>query len=74
MATYEQDDDGIAAGAVELIDDKQKSQIVDYIDDMKADLSKFLAYMKLEKLEDMKKSDFPKAINALEAKRKKVQK
>ena len=68
------DDDGRAASGVELIDDKQKNTILDNIADLNADLGVFLKYMKLEKLEDMLKSDFPKAMAAIDAKRKKAKK
>ena len=70
LATYDQDDDGIATGVVEKIDEKQINQILDCIAELEADLRQFLKYMKLEKLEDMTKADFPKAMAAIEAKRK----
>jgi hypothetical protein len=63
------DDDGNSANT-ELIDDKQINQILDAIAELSADLPKFLAYLKLDKLENMLKSDYPKAIAAIEAKRK----
>ncbi len=63
------DDDGNSANT-ELIDDKQINQILDAIAELNADLPKFLAYLKLDKLENMLKSDYPKAIAAIEAKRK----
>ena len=73
LATSDMDDDGRTAGApVEYIDHKQINQILDYIAELEADLNQFLKYMKLEKLELMPKADFPKAMEAMEAKRKKV--
>jgi hypothetical protein len=72
LATSDMDDDGIAAGKpVELIDDKQINQILDSIAELNADLNQFLIYMKLAKLEDMTKADFPKAMVAIDAKRAK---
>jgi hypothetical protein len=72
LATYDQDDDGRAAGApVEYIDEKQVSQILDYINDLGAKLPKFLEYMKIAKLEEMLKADFPKAMTALQNAQKK---
>jgi hypothetical protein len=70
-----QDDDGNNAGKpVELIDEKQLNQILDSINELGADLKQFLTYMKLEKVEDMLKSDFPKAMAAIDAKRAKGKK
>lgn len=57
-------------GNGEVIDEKERGQILDYLNDMGADINKFLAYMKVNKLEEIKKVDFAKAISALEAKRK----
>lgn len=70
------DDDGNLAGAVpaEVIDEKQLSQLLDMLNslngDPKVNLKSFLAYLKLEKLEDMRKSDYQKAIVAIEKKQK----
>jgi len=64
-----QDDDGNSAGkAVELIDEKEKSQIVDFLAEIgKGSEPKFLKYMSVEKIEDITKPNFAKAISALEA-------
>jgi len=69
LATVEQDDDGISSEAV-FIDEKQKSQIVDYIAGCQIDEKKFLKFMKVESIDKITVGDFPKAIAALEAKRK----
>jgi hypothetical protein len=76
LATYEQDDDGKAASApvVEYIDNYQQNQVLDYINELKIDSKKFFAFMKIATLEEMPKSEFPKAIAALEAKRKAMKK
>ncbi len=82
LATYEQDDDGMAVGKpldVEKITDDQINQILDFINEIDAKkLPNFLKFMKIDKLEDMLKSDFQKAMNtlqaALDAKNKKVKK
>jgi hypothetical protein len=67
IATKDQDDDGKAAGSVvEYIDDKQLSQLLDIIDNNKVSKSKFLAYLKIEKFEELPKADFQKAIAALQ--------
>ena len=64
-----QDDDGNNAGKlVELIDEKEKSQIVDFLAEIGTGAeAKFLKYMGVEKIEDITKSNFTKAISALEA-------
>jgi len=70
LATYDQDDDGIAAGS-QYINTEEGNEILDRITELNANLGKFLAYMKVESLEKMLKSDYPKAIAALEAAKKK---
>jgi hypothetical protein len=57
-------------GNCEYIDDKQKGQILDYINELSINEKAFFAYLKIESLDKMTKIDFPKAISALEAKRK----
>jgi hypothetical protein len=65
-----QDDDGIAASSpIELIDEKQLSQLLDILDNPTAEGKKiskvqFLAYLKVEKLEELLKADFKKALVA----------
>lgn len=68
LATYEQDDDGKTA--VELVDDKQLHILRDNLLALESDEGKFCAYLKIEKLEDLPKSDFNKAITVLQAKKK----
>jgi hypothetical protein len=55
---------------VEYISDAQKNLILDSLLDLGVDLSKFLAYMKIESLEKMTTLDHQKAMAAIEAKRK----
>ena len=64
-----QDDDGNSAGqAVELIDEKEVTQIMDFLAEIGAEAKpKFLKYMGVEKIEDIIKVNFGKAISALEA-------
>ena len=63
-----QDDDGNKAGAVavERISEKELSQLFDLIDNNKIDKKKFLAYMKVGKLEELPQAEFQKAKTALE--------
>jgi len=64
------DDDGKSAG-VELIDKKQLSKITDFIISLDKDESKFCAFLKVDKLENLPKSQYQQAIAALEASKKK---
>lgn len=71
LATEDMDDDGAAAGGIEYIDDKQKGQILDYINSIKgANLEKFLKWLGVETLDEVPKSSFQKAISALEQRAK----
>jgi len=71
LATYDQDDDAKNLN-VEFIDKAQQKKIKDLIKDLNVDVPMFLDYMGIEKLEDMPKADFQKAIVALESKRRKA--
>ena len=70
LATEDQDND-VKAIDVDFIDEKQLSNIRDYIVATETDEERFLKYMGIESLEEMPKSLFTKAINALKAKEKK---
>ena len=50
-----------------FIDDKQKSQIMDYIDSKQIDTAKFLKYMACESIETIPAEAFNKAISSLQA-------
>ena len=66
LATEDMDDD--AGKPVELIDEKERGQIVDFLAEIgKGAEPKFLKYMGVEKIEDITKASFTKAISALEA-------
>lgn len=56
-----------------MIDDNQKSIIMDFIDSKQIDQEKFLAYMKCESVETIPASDFNKAVASLKAAKGKVQ-
>jgi len=74
LATHEQDDDG-KNGGIEYISKEEGNTILDMVADCGADIGKFLSYMKVEKLEEMPKKDYKKAIVALEnAKKNKAKK
>lgn len=77
LATYEQDDDGRAAGApvnaeVEYISGEEATEILSICLDLNVDQPKFLSYMKSESIEKILKSDYKKAISALQAKKAKA--
>ena len=64
-----QDDDGNGAGqVVEIINEKEVTQIMDFLAEIGPESKpKFLKYMGVEKIEDITKVSFGKAISALEA-------
>ncbi len=66
-----QDDDGKAAGG-DLITEEQVESLMTLITEIGTiDLPKFLKYLKVEKLEDLKAKDYQRAIDAAESKRAK---
>ena len=70
-----QDEDGnTMKQPVELIGDKELNFIRDNLIDLNMPEAGFVKYMKLEKLEDMPKSSYQKAVTAIEAKRKALKK
>ena len=70
LATHDMDDDTQAIS--EKISEAEVSMIQDHLLEMGAEsVDKFLAYMKLEKLEDMPKSELKKAMTAIEGAKKK---
>ena len=74
LATYDMDDDGKNAIPVEFIGDKELTFIRDNLADLNLPEVGFVKYMKLTKLEEMPKTDYQKAIVAIETKRKAVKK
>jgi len=66
------DDDGNSASEpVELIDEKQLSSILDYLDDkdLKIDRQKFLAFFKVESVEKLPKKLYNQVIITLETRK-----
>jgi hypothetical protein len=73
LATYDQDDDGQAAGGpVEYIDQAQIKMLQDAAVELKMNKAKFLAYMGVTSLEQITKTAFSKAAALIEARRGKV--
>lgn len=67
VATKDQDDDAKATGKpVELIDEKQLSQLLDVIDNNKISKPKLLVFLNVKKLEDLLKVDFEKTMISLQ--------
>ena|SRR3990167_2389976 len=62
-------DDSDGNGVAEKISAEEVKDITAQLASVDAPLKAFLEYMKLEKLEDMVKSDMKKALNTIEAKR-----
>lgn len=69
IVTEGDDDDGMQADA-KPIDEKQQSEIRDLIADAEADEERFLAYMGVQKVEEIIVRDFAKAKAALNQKRR----
>lgn len=70
LATRDEDDDGNAAGAGELISEDQFNELAALIRDTKTDLQKFLALGNLQGLSDMPARDFERAKGLLLKKKK----
>ena len=68
LATSDMDNDAVD---VEKISEQELSYILDLIVAVDSTEAKLLKYMELEKLEDMPKSEYNKAVAALNAKGKK---
>lgn len=66
LATHDQDNDGQNG---EKVTDKELHILRDNLIDLEVQESKFCEYMKIDCLENMLKTDYQKAINALEVKR-----
>lgn len=70
LATVDQDDDGKKGDGGPTITDEQKAQLIALQKEVDADTSKFLAYFKVETLDELPAAQFPFAVKMLEAKRK----
>ena len=75
----EDDDDGNAThngkpAEIKFITNDQVNFIIDNLLDVNIEISKFLAFMKLDKLENMPITDYQKAVAAIDAKRLKEKK
>jgi len=72
LASSEGDDDGKAAGG-DLVSAEQVESLMTLITGIGTiDLPKFLRYLKVEKLEDLRAKDYQRAIDAAESKRAKA--
>lgn len=67
ITTRGEDDDGKAAGGG-FITEEQEAKLRELIEEREAEIPKFCAYFKIEKLGDLKASDFDRAITALNKK------
>ena len=70
LAAKGQDDDG-RTEPIETITEDQVTVIFDLGAEVNADFKLFLQYFKVEKVEDLRVSDYDRAVKMLEAKRKK---
>ena len=71
LAAHDMDDDAVVA-VDEPITEAQLGTLRDQMLAVEADEKKFLAYLKVESLEEIRQSQFKKAIEALKAKAKKA--
>lgn len=69
-APMDRDDDGDAADPNFWIGEEQVSDLVALMDEVKADRTKFLNFLKIDTLARLPKKRFQEAVKALEAKRK----
>lgn len=69
LAAQDMDDDGNATSGGDCISEKQVDDLMALADEVKADRAKFLAYMKVSKLAEIRADDYTKAVRALESKR-----
>ena len=70
LSSYGADDDGNAAAGNPKVSEEQIANLECLITETGADLAKFLKYMGAESLDRIQASQYPKAIQALEAKRR----
>ncbi len=66
-AAKDQDDDGMASGPVELIDDKQKSQLVDCLTVLKKTEGSFCRLLKVESLDKLPKTRYQQAMSIIKS-------
>lgn len=68
IAAEDEDDDGKAAGAGETISEEQETKLRDKLEAVEADLPRFAAYFKIDKLSDLPAAKFDAAMKALDRK------
>lgn len=69
---FEGEDDDGERGGTSFLDDEQQARILALIKETKADLDGFLDFIGAKTVPDIKASEFPRAINALLAKKSKM--
>jgi len=72
IPTGDDDDGNAASGPPNYIDEKQQTTLTDLLATTESDVPKFLAFMKVESINQIKKSDYQKAIAPLNKKLSKV--
>ena len=70
ITTRGEDDDGRRGGAPEMINEDQRADLVALMDEVGADRTKFLNFLKIEGLHELPAKRFQEAVKALEAKRR----
>ena len=70
LVTANEDDDGAALGTCAPITDSQAADLRAMIEETGADERKFCAWAKVDRIEDISAEFFPRAVKALDAKRR----
>lgn len=70
MSTKEMDDDGHGSEPIERISAEQAADLQALLEEVGANKSAFLKYLRIEKLEDITVQAYPDAVKAIERKRK----
>lgn len=71
LATYDQDDDGVASQTIDYIDDKQLGIMRDNLISLERNEIKFCAFLGVESLDKLPQADYQKAMAAIESFKKK---
>lgn len=69
ITTKGEDDDGVKGGAAPGLTERQVGDVLALAQEVKADVPRFLKYMKADSIEAIPAGDYQRAISALEAKR-----
>ena len=69
LASSDMDTDGAIPQSIEYVSDVQAQEIINLIDEVKADEAKFLKHMQIPSVEHLRATEYPRAKKLLEMKR-----